>query len=161
MDNLRSYQMSDNKFKVGDMVVGNKSHINCIRNGMRGLVVSEVRLGGYDIRWNSGGTFYSTATEFDLVTDNNSNNNSKDTTAMTTSKFTETVTTTKTTIKEVIDGSLSNDAYISVNPNHHNDRVKVVVGARYEDRYCASFDKPSLQDLIDELQAVHDVMEDY
>jgi hypothetical protein len=150
--------MSDNKFKVGDMVVGNKSHINCIRNGMLGLVVSEVRLGGYDIRWNSGGTFYSTATEFDLVTDNNSNNNNLETPAMTTSKFTETFTTTKTTIKEVIDGSLSNDAYISVNPISSRC-VTVVVGATYEDRYCASFSKSPLQELINELQAVHDAME--
>mgnify|MGYP003626903443 FL=1 len=77
---------------------------------------------------------------------------------MATSKFTETVTTTKTTVKEVINGRLSNNAYISINPNHANDAVKVVVGASYADRYCASFDKPFLLELINELQAVHDAM---
>jgi hypothetical protein len=93
---------------------------------------------------------------FDLVV---TDNNSKDTTAMTTSKFTE--TTTKTTIKGVIDGSLSNGALVSIASYPEAGVIYLVVGAKHSSEYKSQFDKLSLQELINELQSVHDVMEDY
>ena len=149
-----------NKFKVGDTIRRiSGEYTACVTMGYDYEVLSlGWRDGMVKLLNDSGNIFNYYERHFELVT---IDNNSKETTAMTASKFTETVTTTKTTIKEVINGRLSNNAYISIDPYDYNDRVRVVVGARYEGRDCASFDKPFLLELINELQAVHDVMEDY
>ena len=148
--------MSDNKFKVGDTV-------RRTSQGFRGVTQGGV----YEVtsvdRWyiyflgDSGLKVTAIGDYFELVTTDN-NRNSLEATAMTASKFTETVTTTKTTIKKVIDGSLSKGAYISIDPNELTS-IKLVVGAQYCNQCASLFDKPSLQELINELQAVHDAME--
>jgi hypothetical protein len=148
--------MSDNQFKVGDMV-------RRTSQGSRGVTQGGVyEVTSVDTRYiyflgETGLQHIAIGDYFELVT---TDSNSKDTTAMTTSKFTETVTTTKTTVKEVTNGSLSNDACMSVARASRKGKVLVVVGARYEDRYCATFSKKPLQELINELQAVHDAMEE-
>jgi hypothetical protein len=149
--------MSVNKFKVGDTVVRTNKSYWPEQYGIEGVQyeVLELSHSGGIVVFQGG--FGADPKRFDLVTTDN--NNSKDTTTMTTSKFTETVTTTKTTIKGVIDGSLSNGAYISIDPIGHT--INLVVGAKYCNQCASLFDKPSLQELINELQAVHDVMEEF
>ena len=146
---------NNNKFKVGDTVTRTSLSGWPSQFGEMGVEYEVLELKSTGCIVVIKGCSGADPDLFKLVT---TSHNSKDTTAMTTSRFTETVTTTKTTIKEVINGSLSNAAYMSVNPTSFKG-VTVVVGATYEDRYCASFDKSSLQELINELQAVHDAME--
>ena len=132
--------MSYNKFKVGDIVIDYELLGLSYSDG----IVVIKGCGGADLDY------------FERVTtDNNSN---LETTAMTTSRFTE--TTTKTTIKEVINGQTSSYANISIEPTGLTT-IELVVGARYCHRDAASFGKGDLQELINELQAVHDVMESY
>tara|TARA_R110000782_G_scaffold109414_1_gene198389 strand:- start:3 stop:458 length:456 start_codon:yes stop_codon:yes gene_type:complete len=148
------------KFKLGDIVTRTSKSVWPERFGYEGIEYEVLELVSNGCIVVIEGCAGADQDLFKLVaTDNNSNNN-LEATAMTTSKFTETVTTNKTTIKKVIDGSLSNNSCLSVNPTSSKG-VMVVVGATYKDRYCASFDKSSLQELINELQAVHDAMEKY
>ena len=70
-------------------------------------------------------------------------------------KLTETVTETK--IKKVLDGELSNGAYISTGVWEEGE-IKLVVGAKYSDAYCCYFNKESLTELIEELTAVRDLL---
>ena len=148
--------MSDNKFKVGDMVRRTAPSVGFVRKGY--LYKVESTDVGWVTVWNdNGGKQGVLKRHFELIaTDNNSNSN-KDTTAMTTSRFTETVTTTKTAIKEAIDGKTSGYADISIEPIGLTT-IELVVGARYCHRNAAAFGKVDLQELINELQAVHDVM---
>jgi hypothetical protein len=149
--------MSDNKFKVGDTV-------RRTSQGFRGVTQGGV----YEVtsvdRWyiyflgDSGLKVTAIGDYFELVTTDNNRNN-LEATAMNTSKFTETVTTTKTTIKEVIDGSLSNGALVSTAYYPEAGVIYLVVGAKHSSEYKAQFDKSALQELINDLQAVHDVME--
>jgi len=76
-----------------------------------------------------------------------------------TSTKTEVVTKEVKTINKVVDGSLSNQAYVSIVPDW-SGLVNIVVGAEYEDRLACSFSKKSLKELINVLTEVHDAMED-
>ena len=149
--------MIDNKFNVGDIVRRTIKSLWPEQYGEVDVEYEVLGLRGSCIVVVAGGSG-ADSEYFDLVTTDNNRNN-LETTAMTASKFTETVTTTKTTIKEVINGRLSNNASMSVSPSSVKGDILIVVGARYGDRYCASFDKPSLQELINELQTIHDAME--
>ena len=77
---------------------------------------------------------------------------------MSKSKFTETFTTTKTTIKKVIDGYTIGFANVSIEPSGLTS-ISLVVGAKYHDKCASFFNKVDLQELINELQAVHDAMD--
>lgn len=70
---------------------------------------------------------------------------------------TQTVETRKKKVKEVINGSLSNLAQISVRPNLRGN-VKITIGAKFADGYYNNFSKGAVAELIKELQAVHDAM---
>tara|TARA_R110000823_G_scaffold47153_1_gene120510 strand:+ start:59 stop:511 length:453 start_codon:yes stop_codon:yes gene_type:complete len=144
-----------NKFKVGDIVRRTVKSSRPEHYGRMGVDYEVLGL-------TATGIVVTTAAgaadpdSFELVT---TDNNNLETTAMTTSKFTETVTTTKTTIKEVVDGCLSNHALMSVTPSPEAGVISLVVGASHSDEYKSLFDKSALQELINELQAVHDAME--
>jgi hypothetical protein len=144
-----------NKFKVGDTVVRTSKSRFPSQFGEVGVEYEVLELVGAGYLVVLEGEVGADPSYFELVVPDNSN---KDTTAMTTSKFT--VTTTKTTIKRVIDGRLSNMSFISIDPNDLTS-INLVVGAQYCNQCASLFNKPSLQELINELQAVHDVMEDY
>jgi hypothetical protein len=149
--------MGVNKFKVGDIVRRTGVSAWPDEYGEKGVDYEVLGLTDNGCIVVIKGCLGADPCLFNLVTDNNNNN--KDTTAMTTSKFTETVTTTKTTIKKVINQYLSNGACISIDANCGNHNILLVVGAEYKDRYCPVFNKTELQELINELQAVHDAME--
>ena len=72
-------------------------------------------------------------------------------------KLTETTTVTETKIKEVLDGQLSNGAFISTKLWPKGE-IELVVGARYSDAYGSFFNKESLTELIEELTAVRDLL---
>ena len=146
--------MSDNKFKVGDIVTRTIKSLWPEQYGEVDVEYEVLGLRGSCIVVVAGGSG-ADSEYFDLVTTDNNRNN-LETTAMTASKFTE----TKTTIKRVIDASLGNDAYISIDTDDLPS-INLVVGAQYCNQCASLFDKLSLQELINELQAVHDVMEDY
>mgnify|MGYP003654261876 CR=1 FL=1 len=148
--------MSNHKFKVGDIVRRTVKSYRPEHYGIEGVEYEVLELSYLQSIIVIKGSSGANPDCFELVT---TDNNSKDTTAMTASKFTETVTTTKTTIKKVIDASLSNGALVSINSYPEADFISLVVGASHSDEYKSLFDKPSLQELINELQAVHDVME--
>lgn len=66
------------------------------------------------------------------------------------------VATTQTRrVCDVFDGEGPGASAMSVRVQS-NKRIMLVIGARYENRSCASFSKDGLADLIDILQSIHD-----
>ncbi len=74
--------------------------------------------------------------------------------------FVKTETTTKRVIQEVVNGETIDFALVSVVPNGYLSSVNLVVGAVWEDRSRSQFSKSQLQELINNLQEVHDAMSD-
>ncbi len=63
-------------------------------------------------------------------------------------------------LKEVVDGSLSNYALISLVPSEDMREINLVVGTKYQYRCSNYFGKRHLQELIEKLQVVHSLMKD-
>jgi hypothetical protein len=74
------------------------------------------------------------------------------------SKFVEEVRTVN--INEVINGSLSNNAYMSVKPWNGGSAIDLVIGAKWENSVACAFSKNHLQELINVLTEIHAVMKD-
>ena len=76
------------------------------------------------------------------------------------SMFVKTETTTKRVIQGVIDGETTGFALVSVVPDDYVSSVSLVVGAKWKERRQSQFGKSQLQELINNLQEVHDAMGD-
>ena len=138
-----------NDFKVGDKVLAIEGWVNQITKGKTYTVTSRwmnwVRVlndlgqeGGYSsLRFKPVETIKETE-----------------------SMFVKTETTTKRVIQGVIDGETTGFALVSVVPDDYVSSVSLVVGAKWKERRQSQFSKSQLQELINNLQEVHDVMSD-
>jgi hypothetical protein len=67
-------ETQDHKFKVGDHVVGNRTHIMSKRNGMYGKVVGDFTMRGYHVQWpDMSYSLYALETELDHAPKPNNN----------------------------------------------------------------------------------------
>jgi hypothetical protein len=137
--------MSD--FKVGDKVLAIEGWVNQITKGKTYTVTSRW-INGVRVINDLGQEGVYSSYRFKPV----------ETIKETESMFVKTETTTKKVIQEVVNRYRTGGACVSVKP--HGDLIKLVVGASMEDENRCVFSKFDLQELINDLQEVHDAMSD-